>query len=231
MRRHVYDRDVVLDLWGAQKTSPQISALTGVPVAAITRIAWRARKAGDPRALAHRTNSAPSNFWTDERVGRLIDYWAQGFTGQVISRLIGASRSAVIGKANRLGLAARRNGKDPEARCSNRPVGARQDQSAGRSKEPKKEPRSARIEFTNRRNRAEEKKNTKKDEPAALDIALIDLERGQCKWPHGDGPFLFCGHSVFSGDVYCPYHCALAYRPYESQPISSFSRPAPKAVA
>jgi len=231
MKRHIYDRDAVLDLWGAHKTSPEISALTGVPIAAITRIAWRARKAGDPRALAHRANLAPIDFWTDERVGQLIGYWAQGFTGQVIGRLLGASRSAVIGKAYRLGLTARRSRQDPAARRRRPSADARQGQSAGHSIDRAKEAAPASFEFTNRSRFTEKTKNTKTDEPASFDIALIDLERGQCKWPHGEGPFLFCGHKVFPNEVYCPYHCRLAYRPHERQPVPPYCHPAPKAVA
>lgn len=50
----------------------------------------------------------------------------------------------------------------------------------------------------------------RQDEPASLGLTLMELEPGQCRWPHGDGPFLFCGHPV-EGQSYCSYHCRLAY--------------------
>ena len=46
--------------------------------------------------------------WTDERVERLKELWAEGMTAsQIASNLGGVSRNAVIGKVHRLGLSNR----------------------------------------------------------------------------------------------------------------------------
>lgn len=47
--------------------------------------------------------------WTTERVRRLTELWGAGHSASVIAADMGdVTRNAVIGKANRLGLAARR---------------------------------------------------------------------------------------------------------------------------
>jgi hypothetical protein len=44
-------------------------------------------------------------------------------------------------------------------------------------------------------------------EPPSRDLRLIELAADQCKWPYGDGPFVFCGHPVPEGvRNYCPHH-------------------------
>lgn len=41
-------------------------------------------------------------------------------------------------------------------------------------------------------------------------ISLADLEPGDCRYPYGDGPFTFCGHSGMEGISYCGPHFALS---------------------
>jgi GcrA cell cycle regulator len=211
MRRRIYDREAVLDLWAEHKTSPEIFALTGVPIAPVVRIAGRARKAGDPRAISHRAAFAPSDFWTSERVDQLTRNWAEGLSGSAIGQLIGATRSAVIGKVHRLGLPARApRRKDTET--------------AAKPKRPRTQKTRRREDGARKPRAPGGPERASLLEPVSLDIALVDLERGQCKYPHGEGPYTFCGHQVFPGEVYCPAHCAIAYRPYEPEP-----RPRPRA--
>ncbi len=47
--------------------------------------------------------------WTDDKIATLKRMWEDGKTGGEISEVLGCSRSAVIGKAHRLDLQARRN--------------------------------------------------------------------------------------------------------------------------
>lgn len=44
------------------------------------------------------------SFWTDERVSRLEELWARGYSAGAVGELLGATRSAVAGKAWRLEL-------------------------------------------------------------------------------------------------------------------------------
>jgi GcrA cell cycle regulator len=56
--------------------------------------------------------------WTDERVDALRQHWAGGLSASEIVRKLGGdvTRSAVIGKAHRLGLPGRANPSTPKAR-------------------------------------------------------------------------------------------------------------------
>lgn len=45
--------------------------------------------------------------WTDERCAELRRLWALNISGSVIARQLGTTKSAVVGKAHRLGLAGR----------------------------------------------------------------------------------------------------------------------------
>jgi len=48
-------------------------------------------------------------------------------------------------------------------------------------------------------------------------LELHELDRSHCRYPHGDGPFTFCGHEVEQGGSYCPHHAALCYRKVEDR--------------
>jgi GcrA cell cycle regulator len=46
-----------------------------------------------------------------------------------------------------------------------------------------------------------------------LNLSLLDLEPGNCRWPFGNGPFLFCGHPSMEGSKYCTPHFYLSIGP------------------
>jgi GcrA cell cycle regulator len=51
--------------------------------------------------------------------------------------------------------------------------------------------------------------------PAKQRRTLMQLKAQQCHWPVGDPSatgFFFCGAVVEPGYLYCPAHCARAYR-------------------
>src|SRR5688572_21270917 len=63
--------------------------------------------------------------WTDERIERLKKMWAEGATAsQIADELGGVSRSAVIGKAPRLGLDARPSPVKPGEEKEKKPASA-----------------------------------------------------------------------------------------------------------
>lgn len=44
---------------------------------------------------------------------------------------------------------------------------------------------------------------------------LLDLREGDCRWPAGYGPYLFCGRPICAGSSYCAEHYAASTRlPY-----------------
>ena len=57
--------------------------------------------------------------WTDERVEKLKELWAEGMSAsQIAKSLGGVTRNAVIGKVHRLGLSNRGTGAAPPRRWS-----------------------------------------------------------------------------------------------------------------
>ena len=69
---------------------------------------WDAHTANSKQKLrgAAATQSANSS-WTVERVETLTKLWNEGFYASEIGKVLGITRNAVIGKANRLKLTAR----------------------------------------------------------------------------------------------------------------------------
>jgi GcrA cell cycle regulator len=41
-------------------------------------------------------------------------------------------------------------------------------------------------------------------------LRLVDLGENDCRWPFGDGPFVHCGHPKINGSSYCSNHFALS---------------------
>lgn len=44
------------------------------------------------------------------------------------------------------------------------------------------------------------------DVPEVERVHLLDLEPHHCRWPYGDGPYMFCGKTKVSGKSYCEFH-------------------------
>lgn len=48
--------------------------------------------------------------------------------------------------------------------------------------------------------------------PAEMRKTLLDLEKGECKWPYGDGPFTFCGRKASDTyPSYCVHHAMVHF--------------------
>ncbi len=147
--------------------------------------------------------------WTDERVMRLRELWAQGLSAsQIAAQIGGISRNAVIGKAHRLGL---------EGRPS--PI---------RSGGPRTKPRP-RIKPTMPQPAAPRpapglsgvtvKRREIPPEPALQIPTATKATNGpgsghDCAWPignPGETDFHFCDRPAVEGRPYCAHHCAMAY--------------------
>jgi GcrA cell cycle regulator len=44
-----------------------------------------------------------------------------------------------------------------------------------------------------------------------LGLALVELERQHCRYPHGDAVFTFCGQPRLNGSPYCLHHHRLCF--------------------
>jgi GcrA cell cycle regulator len=164
--------------------------------------------------------------WTEERIEHVKTRWSQGASARQIARELGnaVSRSAVLGKVHRLGIAQsspncgarehrleRKNARRAPA-SAHKPI--RERDAAGASAESRRqipawvrdaEPYiddplvDAGIPFHQRR-------------------VFLELSGRSCRWPVGDprrSDFFFCGAEALPGKPYCVAHCARAYRPAE----------------
>ena len=156
----------------------------------------------------------PSN-WASEHSDALHDYFLKGMSFAQIGRKINArfgtsyTRSAVIGRAKRMGLAAPQrmpspplvptlpNGPCPLAQHRPNPLGGSQPpKSAMKQAEPVK------LRCVGIRPRL---------------VSLLDLAPGDCRYPYGgdkDGEEItFCGHPRRPGFSYCSPHFHLTSGP------------------
>jgi hypothetical protein len=126
--------------------------------------------------------------WTDEKVLELRTYIEQGYTGGKIAELMAITRSAVNGKANRLGLTIR--GKKDHMYCAPeraRPIKPRPPVTAPSPPPSFTEPTPERG------------------------ATIMELREGRCRWPlwsHADRPTLaslYCGCDT-SNNRYCLFH-------------------------
>jgi GcrA cell cycle regulator len=126
--------------------------------------------------------------WTDEQIEHLRQRHADGLSfSEIACELPGFSRNAVIGKAQRLGLAAR------VTISQRRPAPAKRVRGRASKITPQPAP------------------EPKPPEP----VRLFDLEPHHCRWPvSGEGAdTLFCGASKRSGSSsYCRKHFAWSCR-------------------
>jgi GcrA cell cycle regulator len=151
--------------------------------------------------------------WTPDRERRLRELWAAGHSGSVIARRLGGfdhctdgGRSAVIGKANRLGL--------PPRETSTRtphPLRKRLLSIEGRNVRP-----NATIHVQVR-----PQLPTSPLPPATeydrARVSFLDLDKHHCKWAVGDPTIvghaqpLFCGKDRHPGTPYCAVHARRAF--------------------
>jgi GcrA cell cycle regulator len=142
--------------------------------------------------------------WTEETVAILKKLALEGRSANVIAQALGAaSRNAVIGKANRIGV--RLNG---DGRLSEPGSGRR-----GR-RLPAPFANGARTMRHGRRNAVWAFADA--EVGAMRWVSFEDIVQRACRWPLGDprcGDFAYCGLAPAEGHSYCPGHCRLAYRP------------------
>ena len=141
--------------------------------------------------------------WNDERIEALTKMWREGLSAsQVARQLGGVSRSAVIGKVHRLGIAGRDAPTRPNA-LGGRPA-TRVRVSAGgllrpATPRPAPTPRLApRIVFE-----------------VVATASIQSLTTHACRWPIGEpdkDDFGFCGRLITGAGSYCAGHASMAVR-------------------
>ncbi|TGP28232.1 GcrA cell cycle regulator [Mesorhizobium sp. M2D.F.Ca.ET.232.01.1.1] len=179
-----------------------------------------------------------------ERRRLLVDFCAQGLTSsQIANSFYNCSRSAAIGKLQRLGL--KLNGR-PAGRGGGRPkdgAPARAPRAPAAPKQAKRKPSPRTEETTSWRGSSNPHYNDVKGRaemraaspglpahlvagearepietgaPVSRNLKLVELTERTCKWPHGDPlteAFGFCGNDASESGPYCRYHSRLASTP------------------
>jgi GcrA cell cycle regulator len=161
-----------------------------------------------------RRRAAP--LWTKQDTRRLKRLWSRGRSAAQIARALpsGVSRSAVLGKIYRLGIAA----SSPNSR-GRRPwlAATKGDASqAARSFELHLF-RSAEIPawVTDAAPYVDDPL-VDADIPVPQRRSLLESSGDTCRWPVGDPArpgFFFCGAEPLKGKPYCAAHCARGYLP------------------
>ncbi|MDB5617064.1 GcrA family cell cycle regulator [Tardiphaga sp.] len=164
--------------------------------------------------------------WTEARKQRLADLWSSDMAPEAIAKEMGAfehtadgGRKAVIGKANRMGLPAKR------PRCED-PVERERRAEVKRVKDAARQQRirDALAVVTPPAQKPEPRPPI---EPFAgsLEIPFRDLnlyrstESNQCRFIADGGPdYLACGNETLPGKSYCAHHHAICCPPVRVPP-------------
>jgi GcrA cell cycle regulator len=149
--------------------------------------------------------------WTAEAVEDLKRLAFEGRSASVIATALGASRNAVIGKANRVGI--KLDGDGRHARLGGTRKGARRAHwavshikpSAGDHAALSRGPGSRAAWMFGEAEVGEMQR-----------VRFEEIREFACRWPLGDprtGEFAYCGLTPAKGQSYCAGHCRMAYRP------------------
>lgn len=153
--------------------------------------------------------------WKDERIEELRRLWIEGLSAtSIAAHFSDVSRSAVLGKVHRLGLARRRTrtrSTAPQVRrrrtVRTRPVETH-NWRWGVAPNPILNPVKSRAAPSSAELRALEV------QAGAKLLPLLELEPGMCRWPIGDPQcesFGFCGRARVEGIPYCLRHAIVAF--------------------
>jgi hypothetical protein len=175
-------------------------------------------KAGRVREGGMRKPNPGDFIWDDAAIARLQGLWLAGYSSGECARQLGVSRSAAIGKINRLGLMRRARPRLPVmARASARMLlkaTEHPEQAIPVPKPvPEKPPRKRHLRQNKRPLPPPEPYQAPPPPPAPPpgSYRLLDLRHNSCRWPEGDGPiYVFCGRPQASQSSYCPEHARLS---------------------
>lgn len=174
--------------------------------------------------LAPNRQDLPASLWTDEKIARLKEMRAAGSSYSKIGDALGFTRGAISGKVDRLGL-------DKRARAPKRSDGgalARRLRSKGAADADRAATQRIahrlKVRPPSHGGGAVMVESIIREEapprPEFLGIALLDLQRGQCRFPQGEGAsILFCGQKTISGESWCRDCYRIVYQ--APRPVTS----------
>lgn len=128
--------------------------------------------------------------WTADEIAELRRLWTDGLLVREICQRMGRSSGAVVAKIDRLGLKSRSRESQSQA--------MRGECRAARTASP----------------RLEKQRPTKEMVSGLIcRTPFVELQAGQCKWPHGDRDILFCARPTRNNGPYCSHHVQKAFTP------------------
>lgn len=174
------------------------------------------------------------SFWTEATDATLRELWADKTVyASAIGRIMHTTKGAIIGRAHRLSLPARACGvrravsisREPSRKPRphfdvSAPLGLTtlpRTRKTARSRHKSREDyilQLGRPDMVHRPPtppRAWEPRNIV-GEPVSLGLTLMALTDKTCKFPHGTGPYIFCGTQT-SAPPYCEFHSRLTRQP------------------
>ena len=134
--------------------------------------------------------------WTADKTVRLKHLWKVGYTATEIGEKLNYSKNAVIGKAHRLNLDARRSGRSSKGtKPSIKTIGRKE---------------QARMLLLDN--------NFEPENPTQLE----ELTEHHCRWPEGEPgkkDFYFCGRTPVKSFSYCRLHILKSTKPRSERNI------------
>ncbi len=152
--------------------------------------------------------------WTEQTVETLKKLAREGRSAAWIAAALGApSRSAVIGKASRIGIKLNGAMRSP-------PV---EDESGSRRQQPTNSllghalsrPRGRALAIPGQERCSDRWTIATAEVGEMRRIGFTEIGEAECRWPLGDPAqedFAYCGLQVAKGHAYCAGHCRLVYR-------------------
>lgn len=155
--------------------------------------------------------------WNEYAVSLLKSLWGLGETAsQIAEHIPGTTRNSVLGKVHRLNLSVRANItlRTPRPRWDpNRDTRRKVEKAPKLERESvAKKARAAPRVFAFR---AQIPIRKKAELPEFLGVALLDLAECACRYPHGVGPYFFCGQPSEPTSSYCSYHARKCFQHQE----------------
>ena len=136
--------------------------------------------------------------WDSEKVEQMLALLKSGMRPKLVGQQIGMTKNAVIGKCRRMGVEL-------------------QDGKAGRPRTQVKQdrPRNHRPKRSSVSLPADHVPQARLEPVTKLPfraITLVELKENDCRYPHGNGPFFFCGQQKMEEGSYCEFHHRLTTR-------------------
>lgn len=181
--------------------------------------------------------------WDDERTAALKQNYNDGLScRENAAALGGVTRSAVIGKLNRLGLGTGKEkrggaGALTAARIRSEQRGGNVDElNYAKRSRAKREANSAKARTRRQQSAADLRDYFAAGEivdlppdQSAVAVRFMQLSKDTCRWPIGDPrapSFVFCGAKPIENRPYCERHSRMAFQQLERRPGYVFKQAA-----